>query len=242
MAVVRVVVVERPVRVHAADEARDRRVRGAQVVVPVLGCAQRTCLVLTVADGLRGGAALAAGVVAEHGKGGALRDAVLCSEADLCLGQEEYSVRDGLGAASVHAGLCYGERGVEYCGEHLRREAGEEACLIVVLIVVAPHIGVGGRCVCAVLGLIPRRARLVQPLAEVGEGIPVVAVSPAVTVAVAALLRVEAGELEDVRRNEGDRVRRVPGVVLVAYLPDDRDAVVGRAGVFDLCLYGQGAN
>ena len=97
-------------------------------------------------------------------------------------------------------------------------------------------------CVCAVLRFIPRRARLVQPLPEVRKGIPVVAVVPAAAVAVATLLRVEAGELEDVRRDEGDGVRRVPGVVLVTYLPDDRDAVVGRAGVFDLCPNGQGAD
>ena len=227
---------------HVADVVRVRRVRGAQVVVPVLGCAQRTCLVLTVADGLRGGAALAAGVVAEHGEGRALRDAVLCAEADFRLGQQEDLVRDGLGAAAVNAGLCYGEGSVEDSGEHLGREAGEEARLIVVLIVAVPHIGVGGRCVCAVLRLIPRRARLVQPLPEVRKGIPVVAVVPAAAVAVATLLRVEAGELEDVRRDEGDGVRRVPGVVLVTYLPDDRDAVVGRAGVFDLCPNGQGAD
>ena len=55
----------------------------------------------------------------------------------------------------------------------------------------------------------------VEPLAQVGVDVAVVAVVSAVAVAVGALLRVEAQQLDDLVGHEGGAVGRVASVVFV---------------------------
>ena len=230
-------VVEAPARVHAADVVRVRRIRGAEPPVPELRRAQAAIGVLAVAHGLSCGLALAACVVAEHSQLRALRDAVLRTEANLCHGQQKNLVLDGLGPAAVRAGLCDGQGGGEQRGQHLRAEAGQEAGLCVVRVVAVPDVGIGRGPVIAVLGLIPAGPALIEPLADVSQGIAVVAVSLPVQDAV-ALHSVEAADFDDALGHKGCAVGRIACVVFITDFPADGDAVILSLCVPHFRLYG----
>lgn len=77
----------------------------------------------------------------------------------------------------------------------------------------------------------------VEPLAQVGVDVAVIAVVSAVAVAVGRLHRVEAQQLDDLVGHEGDAVGGVAGVVFVGLDPDDRRAV--EAAELDFCLVGK---
>ena len=164
---------------------------------------------------------------------------MVAREVDLGAGQGENLVHAGLRPAAVRGALTDGDGGGEQGGPLVGREAIEETGEGLVLVDAVPHVGRARRRICAMLRGVPlaRGGVTVEPLAQVGVDVAVVAVVSAVAVAVGALLRVEAQQLDDLVGHEGDAVGRVAGVVFVGLDPDDRRAV--EAAELDFCLVGK---
>lgn len=91
------------------------------------------------------------------------------------------------------------------------------------------------------LRLIPAGSTLIEPLADICQDHAVVSVVPSVIVA-AALRSIEAAQLDDLLNHKGGAVARVPGVVLIADLERDGDAVVFGLRVSDLGPHRQSAD
>ena len=126
----------------------------------------------------------AAGVVAEDRQLAAAH--MVAREVDLGAGQGENLVHAGLRPAAVRGALADGDGGGEQGGPLVGREAVEEAGDGVVGVVAVPYVGRARRCICAVLRGVPlaRGGVAVEPLAQVGVDVAVVAVVSAVAVAV----------------------------------------------------------
>ena len=179
----------------------------------------------------------AAGVVAEDRQLAAAH--MVAREVDLGAGQGENLVHAGLRPAAVRGALADGDGGGEQSGPLVGREAVEEAGDGVVGVVAVINMGRVGGLIRRVLCGVPlaRSGVAVEPLAQVGVDVAVVAPVSAVAVAVGRLHRVEAQQLDDLVGHEGDAVGRVAGVVFVGLDPDDRRAV--EAAELDFCLVGK---
>ena len=164
---------------------------------------------------------------------------MVAREVDLGAGQGENLVHAGFRPAAVRGALADGDSGGKQGGPLIGREAVEEAGDGVVGVVAVPYVARARRCVCAVLRGVPLACGgvAVEPLAQVGVDVAVVAVVLAVAVAVGTLLCVEAQQLDDLVGHEGGAVSRVAGVVFVCLDPDDRRAV--EAAELDFCLVGK---
>ena len=167
---------------------------------------------------------------------------MVAREVDLGAGQGENLVHAVFRPTAVRGALADGDGGGEQGGPLVGREAVEEAgdgVVGVVGVVAVPYVARARRCVCAVLRGVPLACGgvAVEPLAQVGVDVAVVAVVSAVAVAVGTLLCVEAQQLDDLVGHEGGAVSRVAGVVFVCLDPDDRRAV--EAAELDFCLVGK---
>ena len=93
------------------------------------------------------------------------------------------------------------------------------------------------------LGGVPfaRRRLTVQPPPDIRVNPAVISVGTPVAVAVAALDSVKAFQRNNAFRNQGDGICGIARVVPVGNLPNDRFAVVKRAGVLDKRADGQRA-
>ncbi len=224
-------------RAIVPDEAGVEGRPGIGVPQPVVPRLIGVDIVVGVGSGRGRDGSDAAGVVAEYRQLAAAH--MVAREVDLGAGQGENLVHTGLRPAAVRGALADGDGGGEQGGPLVGREAVEEAGDGVVWVVAAPDVGRVGSLIRRVLRGVPLARALVavEPLAQVGVDVAVIAVVSAVAVAVGRLHRVEAQQLDDLVGHEGDAVGGVAGVVFVGLDPDDRRAV--EAAELDFCLVGK---